>query len=140
LPERYLIGLAAIFLIGMLARWIAWRLHLPSILLLLIAGIIVGPLSGFLNPDELFGNLLAPLVSISVGVILFEGGLSLRVADLLQIGGAVRNLVTVGVAITWLLASGAAWLVVGLDIRLAVLLGAILVVTGPTVSFGGKEF
>jgi NhaP-type Na+/H+ or K+/H+ antiporter len=133
LPERYLIGLAAIFLIGMLARWIAWRLHLPSILLLLIAGIIVGPLSGFLNPDELFGNLLAPLVSISVGVILFEGGLSLRVADLRQIGGAVRNLVTVGVAITWLLASGAAWLVVGLDIRLAVLLGAILVVTGPTV-------
>ena len=133
MPEHYLIGLAAIFVIGMLARWIAWRLHLPSILLLLIAGVVVGPISGLLDPDDLFGNLLAPLVSMSVGVILFEGGLSLRIADLRQIGGSVRNLITIGVAVTWLLATGAAWLVVGLNIHLAVLLGAILVVSGPTV-------
>jgi len=70
-------------------------------LLLLLSGILVGPVTGFLKPGEVFGDLLTPLISISVAVILFEGGLSLSIADLREIGSVVRNLVTLGVVVTW---------------------------------------
>jgi len=114
LEEHYVVGLGAILVIGMAAHWLAWRLHLPSILLLLVAGLVAGPVTGLLDPDELFGNVLTPMVSIAVGVILFEGGLSLRIRDLREIGSVVRNLVTVGVFVTWVLATAAGWLVLGL--------------------------
>ena len=133
MSEHHLIGLAAILIVGIIARWIAWRLHLPSILLLLICGIVAGPLTGFLDPDALFGELLLPMVSLSVAVILFEGGLSLSLRDLREVGGIVRNLVTIGVVVTWLLISLAAHWIMGFEWVLAILLGAILVVTGPTV-------
>ena len=128
-----LLGLASIIILGIGAEWLAWRLHLPSILLLLVFGFVAGPVTGFLNPDGLFGDLLLPLVSLSVAVILFEGGLNLKLAELRQIGVVVRNLITVGLLITWLIGAGAAYFLLGLDLALAVLLGAILVVTGPTV-------
>ncbi len=131
--EHYLIGLAAILVTGILARWIAWRLRLPSILLLLIAGIVAGPVTGFLNPDELFGPMLTPFVSLSVGVILFEGGLSLDFRELRETGNVILRLITMGAAVTWALAAAAAWLILGFSGELPVLFGAILVVTGPTV-------
>ena len=133
LPEHLFIDLTLILVLGITARWIAWRLHLPSILLLLLSGIVVGTVAGILNPDEVFGALLTPLVSISVAVILFEGGLSLSIADLREIGSVVRNLVTLGVVVTWAISTGASYWILGFDFTLALLLGAILVVTGPTV-------
>lgn len=133
MEERYLLELALIVLLGFVARWVAWRIHLPSILLLLISGIVAGPILGVLNPDELMGNVLTPFVSISVALILFEGGLSLNIRELREIGGVVRNLVTIGALVTWVLAAFAAWLILELDFMLAVLLGAVFVVTGPTV-------
>lgn len=133
MQEQFLLELSLIFVLGFAARWIAWRLHLPSILLLLIAGIVAGPWQGWLHPDELLGNTLLPFVSLSVGLILFEGGLSLNVRELKGIGGVVRNLVTIGAAVTWVFASFGAWLILELSAPLAILLGAIFVVTGPTV-------
>lgn len=133
MSEHHLLGLASILIVGIGARWIAWRLHLPSILLLLICGIVAGPVTGFLDPDELFGELLLPIVSLSVGIILFEGGLSLSIRDLRAVGGVVRNLVTLGVLVTWVLTAAAVHWIIGLEWILAVLFGAILVVTGPTV-------
>jgi len=115
------------------AQWLAWRLELPSILVLLIFGILAGPITGFLDPDQILGPLLMPFVSLSVAVILFEGGLNLKIDELHEIGAVVRNLITVGVVVTWVLASAAAHLILGLDLRLAILFGSILVVTGPTV-------
>lgn len=128
-----LIALASIITIGIAAEWIAWRLHLPSILVLLVAGFLVGPVTGFLNPDVVLGDLLIPLVSISVAIILFEGGASLEFRELREIGGVVRNLVTVGALVSWVLGAAAAYYILGFDRAPAVLLGAILVVTGPTV-------
>lgn len=133
MTEDLLLGLASIVVLGIGASWLAWRLHLPSILLLLVFGFVAGPITGFLNPDELLGDLLLPVVSLSVAIILFEGGLNLRLAELRKTGGVVRNLITVGVLLTWLIGAGAAYFILGLDLALAVLLGAILVVTGPTV-------
>lgn len=133
MTDELIVGLAAIVILGISAQWLAWRLRLPSILLLLLAGLLAGPVTHLLNPDELLGELLFPVVSVSVAVILFEGGLSLKRADIQTTGHVVRNLVTVGAVITWAIAATGAYFILGLALPLALLFGAILVVTGPTV-------
>lgn len=131
--EHVLLLISAVLVLGMAAQWIAWRANLPSIVLLLAMGLILGPATGVLNPDELLGNLLFPFVSISVGVILYEGGLSLRLKELRKTGSAVFRLIAIGAPITLLLTAYAAITLLGMDPPLALLLGAILTVTGPTV-------
>lgn len=131
--QELLIGLSSIIFLGMAAQWLSWRIKVPSILLLLIFGIIAGPILGLVRPDEFFGNLLFPIVSMSVAVILFEGGLNLKISELKIAGGVIRNLITIGGLATWVLATFAALFIVRMNFSLSVLLGAILVVTGPTV-------
>ncbi|MCB0169389.1 MAG: sodium:proton antiporter [Anaerolineae bacterium] len=133
MSEHLLVGIASILVFGIVAQWLAWRLHLPSILLLLAFGIVAGPITGFLNPDEILGDTLFPIVSLSVALILFEGGLSLKLADLRETGHVVIKLVTIGTVITWCLSATVAYYLLGFEIPLAMLFGAILVVTGPTV-------
>lgn len=127
-------ALAAIVALGIAAQWLAWRLKIPSILLLLLTGILVGPVAELLSPDDLFGKLLLPLVSLSVAVVLFEGGMTLRFRELHDEAGRVLfRLVTLGAFVTTTVAAGASRLLLGFDWPLAILLGAILTVTGPTV-------
>ena len=133
MPESGLVGLASVVVLGISAQWLAARLRLPSILLLLAFGFVAGPLAGWLNPDHLFGDLLFPLVSLSVALILYEGGLTLRFSELTRGGRVVRNLCSIGAAVTWVVAAAAAHLIFGLDLGVATLIGAVLVVTGPTV-------
>lgn len=111
----------------------AWRFRLPSILLLLAAGFLAGPFFGLLDPDALLGDMLFPVISLSVAVILFEGGLSLKLKELSATGSVVQRLITTGTVVAWVLGSGAAYYILGFDLPMAVLLGAILVVSGPTV-------
>ena len=132
--EHLLLGLAAVLVCGVGAQWLAWRLRLPSILLLLVVGFVVGPGLGWVNPDELLGDLLFPLVSAFVAIILFEGGLSLRLKELAEAGRTVRNLMVIGVVVTWIGCGIASWWILGLDPRLAAVFGALLTVTGPTVT------
>jgi len=131
--EHPLIGLAGIVVIGIAAQWLSWRLRLPAIFLLLLAGFVAGGVTGWIDPDELLGAALFPIVSLSVAIILFEGGLSLDIAELAKIGRVVRNLASIGVVATWVLSAVAARFLLGFDWPLSALLGAILVVTGPTV-------
>ncbi len=128
-----MLTLAAIVVLGIAGQWLAWRLRLPSILMLLLFGFIAGPLTGVLDPDHLLGDLLFPVVSLAVALVLFEGGLSLKFSELRGMGSALRNLLTVGALVTWGLSTAAAHWLGGLSLQLATLLGAILVVTGPTV-------
>lgn len=130
---EHFFGISAILVLGILAQWIAYGFRLPSILFLLITGLLAGPVTGFLNIDELFGNILFPIVSLSVGVILYEGGLSLRFRELPRIGAMVFSLISVGMVVTWMVCTWAAQNILGMDFQLAVLLGAILTVSGPTV-------
>lgn len=123
-----LIGLASL-----LAQWLAWLLRLPAILPLLLFGIVLGPTVHLVQPDLLFGDLLFPLVSLSVAIILFEGALTLRFEEIRGLGGVVRNLVTVGMLATFLVISLASWWLLGFPPELAALIGAVTVVTGPTV-------
>lgn len=88
---------------------------------------------GWLHPDEMFGSLLTPIVSVAVAIILFEGSLTLKFSEIAGHGSIVRNLVTVGVVVTWVSAGLAAYYVLGWDPYLAALFGAIVTVSGPTV-------
>lgn len=133
MSEQIMISLAAVVVLGAAAQWFAWRLGLPSILLLLLVGFGAGSLTGVIQPDQLLGELLFPIVSLSVALILYEGGLTLSLRDLPRVGGVVRNLVSIGAIITWVVAAAGAYYILGLSPSLAILLGAILIVTGPTV-------
>ncbi len=108
--QRLALALASLFLLGTSAQWIAAWLRLPSILFLLAFGFLAGPVaellwpgSALIRPDEMFGDLLFPAVSLSVAIILFEGSLKLRWSELRDIGGVLLALLTVGAAVTWLL-------------------------------------
>jgi NhaP-type Na+/H+ or K+/H+ antiporter len=125
--------LAGMLVIGFLAQWLAWRVRLPAIVFLLLAGILLGPVSGVLDPDKLLGDLLFPAVSLAVALILFEGSLTLRFHELPGIGKAVRGLVSYGAVATVLLLALAAHLVADLTWPIALLFGALACVTGPTV-------
>ena len=144
LEEKFFIFLAMVPTLGIAAQLVAWWTRLPSILLLLTFGVVLGQ---FINIDEVLlhvaglenahdgdsAHLLLPIVSLSVAVILFEGGLSLRVSELKTAGMPVFRLVSIGAAVSWVLSGFAAYWIMDIDWRLAALLGAILVVTGPTV-------
>lgn len=131
--EEILVGIAGVIGAGITAQWLAWRTKLPAILVLLVFGIVAGPVTGLLDPEALLGDLLSPFVSVSVAIILFEGGLSLRMSEFRKIGGVVIKLITIGVGITWLLSAIAAYFFLDLGLEISVLFGAILIVTGPTV-------
>jgi NhaP-type Na+/H+ or K+/H+ antiporter len=129
-----MVAITALLGLGMVAQVVAWRLRLPSILLLLGTGFACGPSGlGWIDPDWILGEHLFPIVSLSVGIILFEGGLSLKLRELGEHRRVVWLLVTLGAAITWLLTALAAHYVLDLGWGLAILLGAILIVSGPTV-------
>ncbi|PHS02584.1 MAG: sodium:proton exchanger [Blastopirellula sp.] len=126
-----LLYLAGILGLGVAAQWIAWRLNLPSIILLLAFGFLAGLVG---SPDDMIEQeILLAIVSLSVAVILFEGGMSLKLGELKEAGSAVLRLITIGAFVTWVLATLAAWYIMDFSIPLAALVGAILVVTGPTV-------
>ncbi|MCB0216110.1 MAG: sodium:proton antiporter [Chloroflexi bacterium] len=133
MTEHLLLQIAEVVLLAVLAQWLAWRLGLPSILLLLLAGFVAGPLLGRVEPDLLLGELLFPIVSLAVAIILFEGGLSLKLGEIRETAHVVRNLVTLGALVTWVGSALAARWILDLELPVAALLGAVLVVTGPTV-------
>lgn len=131
--EPAAVSLSGVVVLGIAAQWLGWRIRIPSILLLLVFGILAGPVLGWIRPGELLGTLLYPVVSLAVALILFEGGLSLSLREFRAIGAVMAWLVTLGAAITWLVGAAAAHWILGLAWPLAILLGAVLVVTGPTV-------
>lgn len=132
--SQILVGIGLTVGLALTCQILAERLRLPSIILLLPVGFAAGALTSTVNPDKLFGNAFSPLVSLAVALILFEGGLDLRFEELEGHNRRVlRRLVFVGIPVTWGAATLFSWLFLGLQPRLAVLLGAILIVSGPTV-------
>jgi len=123
--------LIAIGIIG--AQWVAWKIHVPSIIFLLALGFILGPVTNLVQPEVLMGDLLKPFVAAAVAIILFEGSLQLHFKELRETRRAVRHVIFLGAPIGWLLISLAAHYIAGLEWAVAITLGGILVVTGPTV-------
>lgn len=126
-----LVYLTLVLVFGVASQWFAWRFRFPAILLLLVVGFLLGR---WADPDEVIGqSLLASVVSLSVAVILFEGGLSLRFRELAETGPAIFRLITIGCLVTWILATACGRLLVFDTLRVSALAGAIFTVTGPTV-------
>jgi len=137
----FLLYLALMPALGVTAQWLAWRTGFPSILVLLVFGMLLGL---FVQPDAFLARLtdgdesagpalLFPLVALSVGVIMFEGGLSLKLGELGESGSASLRLVTIGALLSFAGNTIAAHYILDWSWQLSALLGAILVVTGPTV-------
>ncbi|MCF7520939.1 cation:proton antiporter [Neisseria sp. ZJ106] len=119
--------------LGIFAQWLAWYLKQPSILFLLLIGILAGPVFHFFNPDQVLGDLLFPFISLGVAVILFEGALTLEFKEIKGHGRVVQLLVTLGALITICVISAATYSLFDVDLKIAVLFGALVCVTGPTV-------
>jgi NhaP-type Na+/H+ or K+/H+ antiporter len=131
--QQILLAFGGIGAAALGCQWLAWRLKLPAILFLLLSGILVGPILGWLDPQEMFGPLLMPLVSLAVALILFEGSLTLHLSEWREIGSVVRRLVTIGAISTWVVIAVATHWLLGFDWLLAILFGSLTLVTGPTV-------
>jgi len=127
---------AAIALVGALgvgAQWIAWQLRMPAIVLMLAAGLVVGPLLGVFDPGRDIGPLYLPMISIAVAIILFEGGLTLNFHTLRDAAEGVKRLVFIGAPLGWLLSTLALRFGAGTTWESAAVFGGIMIVTGPTV-------
>ena len=125
--------IALIGALGIGSQWLAWRLKLPAIVLMLVAGIFAGPVTGLVNPEADFGDLFRPLVAVAVALILFEGGITLKFKALRDAGPAVKRLVLFGAPLGWIFSTLAARYGAGLGWEASVIFGGILIVTGPTV-------
>tara|TARA_A100001391_G_scaffold44134_1_gene25724 strand:- start:18301 stop:20121 length:1821 start_codon:yes stop_codon:yes gene_type:complete len=125
--------LAVITVVAFLCQWASWRIKLPAILPLLISGLLLGSVTGLIQPRDLFGDLLLPGVSLAVSIILFEGALTLRFDEIRGLEKTVRRLVTWGALVTWGVVTLSAWGLLEMPFGLALLFGALVVVTGPTV-------
>ena len=132
--DQILIGVGLILALAAGSQVLANRLRIPAIIVLLPAGFVAGALTSDVNPQDLLGPAFEPLVSLSVAVILYDAGLSL---DMRKLKGHTRKvvirLIVFGVLITWVIAASVAAPLLGMSRGAAVMLGIILVVSGPTV-------
>lgn len=133
MPISTVLLLASIGVLSLFCQWLAWRVRVPAILFLLATGIACGPVLHYLNPEDVFGDLLFPMVSLAVAIILFEGSLTLRFSDIRGHSTMVRNLIPIGALVTGTIGTLAAHWALDIAWEIALLFGAICVVTGPTV-------
>jgi NhaP-type Na+/H+ or K+/H+ antiporter len=132
--SQVFVGLSLILALAVVCQVVAARVRVPAIIVLLPAGFTAGALIPSVDPDKLLGVAFEPLVSLAVAVILFDGGLDLVLRELSgDLGVVVRRLLVLGIPITWAGAALSAGLLLGMSVQTAVMLGAILIVSGPTV-------
>lgn len=129
--EVYLVFFSSVLLLGIFSQWLAWRFRFPSILALLSFGFVAGQF--FDQTSIVRSDVLFAIVSLSVAVIMLEGGLTLKFGELKEAGKPLLRLVTIGAAVTWGLSAAAMHWLAGFSLQVSLLVGAILVVTGPTV-------
>ena len=117
---------------GLSSQWLAWRFQVPAIVVLITVGLILGPVTGFIAPG-MSPHDLSEMIGLGVAIILFEGGMDLKLEEFRRAGKGIRRLTLLGPPLAWVFGSFAAHHIAGLSWPVASVLGAILVVTGPTV-------
>ncbi len=142
-----MLELAGIIVLGIFAQWVAWKFKLPAILPLILIGLFVGPIATLIsttgNPyiqpiwdgkRGLFpGENLYNFISLAIGIILFEGGLTLKRGEVTKVGPVIGKLISVGAAVTFFGGALAAHYIFGLNWRISFLFSSLIIVTGPTV-------
>lgn len=127
------LAIAVIGITALICQWGAWKAKLPAILFLLLMGLLLGPITGVIVPDEIFGDLFFPLVSLAVAVVLFEGSLTLNFQELGSLSAIVRRMIVIAAPVTWAIVAAATHYLFNLSWEISILFGALMVVTGPTV-------
>ncbi|MFZ4453318.1 cation:proton antiporter [Salibacterium aidingense] len=128
--------LSHLMLIGVLgigSQWFAWRFRMPAIVVMSVAGLLIGPIFGIMTPSEDFGALFNPIISVAVAIILFEGSLNLDYREIRGLGKSVYRIITLGAFLAWILGSLTAFFVAGLSWAISFVIGGLFIVTGPTV-------
>lgn len=128
-----LLGIILVIALGVFSQWLSWKIQWPSIVIMSIAGLVIGPALGLLNPEQDLGSLYSPIISLAVAVILFEGSTTLDIREVRSISKSVFRVVTVGAFLAWILGSLAAHYIAGLSLEVAFIIGGLFIVTGPTV-------
>ena len=142
-----MVELAGIIVFGIIAQWFAYKLKIPSILPLILIGLFVGPISTLFSEDgtkwiEPVWNGMEGLfprerlfnfVSLAIGIILFEGGLTLKKDEILNVGNSIMRLISIGSLVTFIGGGIAAHYIFGLSWQISLLFSALIIVTGPTV-------
>ncbi|MDM5208881.1 cation:proton antiporter [Cytobacillus kochii] len=128
-----LLGIILVIALGVFSQWLSWKIQWPSIVIMSIAGLVIGPAFGLLNPEQDLGSLYSPIISLAVAVILFEGSTTLDIREVRSISKSVFRVVTVGAFLAWILGSLAAHYIAGLSLEVAFIIGGLFIVTGPTV-------
>ncbi len=142
-----MLELAGIIILGIIAQWFAWKFKLPAILPLILIGLFVGPISTLYSDDGtkwlepvwngqegLFpGERLFNFVSLAISIILFEGGLTLKKDEVLNVGPSIMKLISLGALITFVGGGIAAHFIFNLSWAISFLFSALIIVTGPTV-------
>lgn len=128
-----LISIVVVLGLGIFSQWLAWRIQWPSIVIMSIAGLLIGPVFGLINPSEALGDLYSPTISLAVAIILFEGSSSLDIREIRDVSKSVFRISTLGAFIAWIGGALAAYFIAGLKIEVAFIIGGLFVVTGPTV-------
>ena len=142
-----MLELSGIIVLGILAQWVAWRFKIPAILPLILIGLAVGPVATLFTEDG--SKLIAPVwngkqglfpgeslfyfVSLAIGIILFEGGLTLKRNEIAKVGPVILKLISIGVLVTFIGAGVATHYIFDLSWKISLLFGALIIVTGPTV-------
>ena len=120
--------------LGIFSQWLANRIKWPSIVVMSIVGLLVGPILGLANPEHTLGSeVFSPIVSLAVAIILFEGSSNLDFRELKGISKAVIRIITIGATIAWVLGAIALHKILGFPISIAIVMGGLLLITGPTV-------
>ena len=128
------VGFGLTVVLAVACQILSARLKLPAIILLLPVGFVAGHYVSAMNPQQSLGEAFSPLVGLAVAIILFDGGLDLVFRDLEgHSQRVVRRLLYLGIPLTWALAAAMAKPLLGISGRAAVMLGAIVIVSGPTV-------
>lgn len=128
-----LIIIVSILALGIFSQWFAWRIQWPSIVIMSLVGLLIGPIAGFINPGEALGDLYSPLISLAVAIILFEASSSLDLREIKGVSKSVYRIITAGAFIAWILGSLSAHFIAGLSLEVSFIIGGLFVVTGPTV-------
>ena len=131
--DTILLLVVSVAVAGVFGQWLGWRLKLPAIIPLLAIGALAGPVTGIIKPSDALGDVMRPAIGMAVAIIVFEGGMNLNLRELRSAGSGILRLVAIALPLNWLFGALAGRYVAGLSWPVAILVGAILVVTGPTV-------
>jgi len=140
--------LAGVLILGVLSQYFAWKFKIPAILPLIMTGLIVGPISAeYFSSDGtkwiepiwngteglLPEQILFHFISLSIGLILFEGGLTLKFSELKKMGPVIAKLITLGAITTFIGVAIPTHYILGISWEISFLFSALVIVTGPTV-------